>query len=41
MLTLQRRKTPLYAASWIGHYKVVEVLIAAGADLDLANEVSY
>ena len=41
MLILQRGETPLYMASWIGHDKVVEVLIAAGADVNLANKVSY
>ena len=32
---------PLYRASCKGHDKVVEVLIAAGADVNLADEVSY
>ena len=41
MLTLQWERTPLYNASWEGHDKVVEVLIAAGADVNLADKVSY
>ena len=41
MLILQLGRTPLYAASWRGHDKVVEVLIAAGADVNLADKVSY
>ena len=40
MLILQSGGTPLYMASVRGHDKVVEVLIAAGADVNLANEVS-
>ena len=41
MLTLQWGNTPLYVPSYMGHDKVVEVLIAAGADVNFANEVSY
>ena len=41
MLILQWGETPLYEASQRCHDKVVEVLIAAGADVNLANEVSY
>ena len=41
MLILQMRETPLYGASCKGHDKVVEVLIAAGADVNVANRVSY
>ena len=41
MLILQLGKTPLYGASCRGHDKVVEVLIAAGAAVNVANEVSY
>ena len=41
MLILQQGETPLYEASQSGHDKVVEVLIAAGADVNLAEEVSY
>ena len=41
MLILQSGETPLLIASCRGHDKVVEVLIAAGADVNLANEVSY
>ena len=40
MLILQWGTTPLYMASERGHDKVVEVLIAAGADVNVANEVS-
>ena len=38
---VQWRQTPLYMASESGHYKVVEVLITAGADVNLADIVSY
>ena len=41
MLTLQLGRTSLYEASLEGHNKVVEVLIAAGADVNLADIVSY
>ena len=41
MLILQWRHTPLYEASRWGHDKVVEILIAAGADVNLADKVSY
>ena len=41
MLILQWGRTPLYNASQEGHDKVVEVLIAAGADVNLADKVSY
>ena len=41
MLILQVGRTPLYEASWRAHDKVVEVLIAAGADVNLADKVSY
>ena len=41
MLILQSTDTPLYEASYRGHDKIVEVLIAAGADVNLANKVSY
>ena len=40
MLILQGGETPLYEASQSGNDKVVEVLIAAGADVNLADEVS-
>ena len=40
MLILQSGETPLYVASCFGYVKVVEVLIAAGADVNLANKVS-
>ena len=40
MLILQGRRTPLYMASCRGHDKVVEVLITAGADVNLAVKVS-
>ena len=38
---VQWGETPLYRASESGHYEVVEVLITAGADVNLANKVSY
>ena len=41
MLILQFGRTPLYMASWIDHHEVVELLIAAGADVNLADKVSY
>ena len=41
MLILQWGETPLYIASCRGNDKVVEVVIAAGADVNLADEVSY
>ena len=41
MLNLQRERTPLYMASCRGNDKVVEVLIAAGADVNLYDKVSY
>ena len=41
MLILQWGKTPLYGASCLGHDKIVEVLIAAGADMNVADKVSY
>ena len=37
MLILQSGRTPLY---WTSEVKVVEVLIAAGADVNLADKVS-
>ena len=40
MLILQLEKTPLYRASCEGYDKVVEVLIAAGAAVNVANKVS-
>ena len=39
--TCQRGEAPLYKASLRDHDKVVEVLIAAGADVNLANKMSY
>ena len=33
--------TPLYVATFRGDGRVVEVLIRAGADVNLADEVSY
>ena len=41
MLILQLGETPLLIASRAGHDKIVEILIAAGADVNLADEVSY
>ena len=41
MLILQLVETPLYTASFLGCDKVVVVLIAAGADVNLADKVSY
>ena len=41
MLILQWGEAPLYKASLGGHNKVVEVLIAAGTDVNLVDEVSY
>ena len=41
MLILQSGRTPLFIASCLGHVKVVEVVIAAGADVNLADKVSY
>ena len=32
--------TPVYAAAYNGHPKCIEVLIAAKADLNIANNVS-
>ena len=40
MLILLQGETPLYVASWFGYVKVVEVLIAAGADVNVASKVS-
>ena len=41
MLILQFGTTPLFIASCLGHDKVVELLIAAGSDVNLADKVSY
>ena len=41
MLILQYGWTPLYLASERGYDRVVEVLIAAGADVNFADIVSY
>ena len=41
MLILQLGATPLLIALYLGYDKVVEVLIAAGADVNLADKVSY
>ena len=41
MLILQSGETALLIASFLGHDKVVEVVIAAGADVNLADKVSY
>ena len=41
MLILQSGKTPLFIASCLGHNKVVELVIAAGTDVNLADKVSY
>ena len=41
MLILQSGETPLCIASCWGDDKVVEVLISTGANVNLANEVSY
>ena len=41
MLILQDGRTSLYFASKRGHDRVVEVLIAAGADVNFADRVSY
>ena len=38
---VQWGRTPLYIASKSGHDIVVEVLLKAGADVNLADEVSY
>ena len=38
--TLQRRLSPLYAASFYGHQKCVELLLEAGAIVDVQGEVS-
>ena len=38
---LQSGRTPLYAASERRKEKVVETLIAAGADVNTTDEVSY
>ena len=40
-LILQWRKTPLYVASENGHDKVVELLITAGANVNIVYEVSH
>ena len=39
-LILQLGTTPIFIASCMGHDKVVEVLIAAGAEVNLADKVS-
>ena len=41
MLILQYGETPLFMASSGGHDRVVEVLIAAGANVNFVNGVSY
>ena len=41
MLILQWGEAPFHKASLGGHNKVVEVLIAAGADVNLVDIVSY
>ena len=41
MLILQFGWTPLYHVSMRGYDRVVEVLIAAGADVNFADRVSY
>ena len=38
---VQWGETPIYVASLYGHDKVVEVLLTAGADVNLPNKVSY
>ena len=37
---VQDGETPLYMASRSGHYKVVEVLLTAGADVNSVDKVS-
>ena len=37
---VQLGATPLYAASFNGHQKCMELLIEAGANVDVPNEVS-
>ena len=41
MLILQWGETPLYIASCWGHDKVVEVVIAAGSNVNLADKLSF
>ena len=42
LLTLQLwAETPLYVASKHGHNQIVELLIAAGANVNIVSEVSY
>ena len=38
---VQAGRTPIYLASLCGYDKVVEVLLTAGADVNLPNKVSY
>ena len=38
---LQYGCTPLFEASQNGHDKIVDLLIAAKADVNIANKVSY
>ena len=38
-LLLQKGNTPLHLAAWEGHLEVVGALLAAGAALDIQNEV--
>ncbi len=38
--TLQWRQSPLYAASFYGHQKCVELLLEAGAIVDVQKDVS-
>ena len=40
-MSLQKGWTPLICASWKGHNQTVQLLLAAGANRDIVDHVSY
>ncbi len=36
---MQKGRTPLWEASWMGHLPVVQLLVERGANLEVADEV--